>query len=102
MDKHGGERERACGAESSHGAPAAEVARLRADKAALLAALRDLLGGPDLIPSAWAPYTHKVERLTCHHCRRDYSDPVPNGHLCTSDDCPGYQARAAIAAAEQV
>jgi len=43
MDKHGGERERACGAESSHGALAAEIAKLREDKAALLAATRGLM-----------------------------------------------------------
>ncbi len=56
----------------------------------LLRSLKDILGiGPDL-----------VEGL-CRHCGRDFTVDTPSDLLCESDDCPGYQARAAIQRAEE-
>jgi hypothetical protein len=69
-----------------------EPERQRRAAAKMLAALKDLLGDR---PS--------VQDFQCRRCGRDYHDidefAIETGD-CPSDDCPSYQARAAIAEAE--
>jgi hypothetical protein len=62
-------------------------ARLREAAPLLLEALKDLLGDR---PS--------VQGGVCQYCGRDYISEFLEGN-CPSDDCPSFQARAAIAKA---
>src|SRR5271165_2005856 len=67
-----------------------EAERLRKTAPKLLAALIDLVGDkPD------------IQNGQCIRCGRDYrAYPEDEGENCPSDDCPAYQARAAIAKAK--
>lgn len=68
-------------------------AHLIAAAPAMYEALKDLIGDlGDL-------HGGSIAELQCHWCGRDYEDEEAGG-LCTSDDCPGYIARQAIAQAE--
>ena len=68
-------------------------ANLIAAAPAMYEALKDLIGDlGDL-------HGGSIAELQCHWCGRDYEDEEAGG-LCTSDDCPGYIARQAIAQAE--
>ena len=68
-------------------------AALIAAAPAMYEALKDLIGDlGDL-------HGGSIAELQCHWCGRDYEDEEAGG-LCTSDDCPGYIARQAIAQAE--
>ena len=70
-----------------------ENAHLIAAAPAMYEALKDLIGDlGDL-------HGGSIAELQCHWCGRDYEDEKAGG-LCTSDDCPGYIARQAIAQAE--
>jgi hypothetical protein len=73
--------------------PVEANAHLIAAAPAMYEALKDLLGElGDL-------HDGSISELQCHWCGRCYYDLL-SGSLCTSDDCPGYKARAALAQAE--
>lgn len=72
----------------------------------LIDALRDMLmpDKPDVIRAKPA-YDVQFPEMACRHCGRGYyqerNERLPVGNnLCTSDDCPGYKARAVLKTAE--
>lgn len=72
-------------------------ARLMAAALAMYEALLSILPATDIVSGQ--------ETDNCRWCGRDYTDhAVETGEtleLCSSDDCPGYIARAALAQAER-
>jgi len=68
-----------------------EAKRLKALRDELLAALKDIMPDRDISEDCLPV------RYVCRWCGRDMER---NQVMCASDDCPGFKARAAIAAAE--
>ena len=67
----------------------------------LVSAVKDLLGeGPDFLERDCGGF-QGGNGFECRHCGRVYDEEDDPPENCTSDDCPGHKARAALRKAKE-